>query len=192
MLDLVDLYQQCYPDSDWIIKEKIEEIDLEFISKDLLNICSSMKIGAQRIREIVLSLQNFSRLDEADMKKVDIHEGLDNTLLILDRRIKPEITVNKNFEKLPLVECYPAQINQVLMNILSNAIDALLENKSQTSKHIFINTLIINNNYIKVKIRDNGTEIPPEIRNKLSRSVLKIVVMTRQEAEGRRQKGRGF
>lgn len=169
LLSLVNLYQQEYPDPIWIIEEKIEDIDLNFINKDLPNLLSSMKMGAQRIREIVLSLRNFSRLDEADMKDVDIHEGIDNTLLILNHRFQSEIEVIKNYGDLPLIECYPAQLNQVFMNILSNAIDALLDQKGQSrkSKQIIINTLNIDDIYIKIGIKDNGSGILPEIKNKL-------------------------
>ncbi|MBD2198629.1 HAMP domain-containing protein [Calothrix anomala FACHB-343] len=167
LLNLINLYEQQYPESNCIIEERIEDIDFNFLKKDLLKLLDSMKIGAERIREIVLSLRNFSRLDEADIKEVDIHEGIDNTLLILSHRIKSDITVLTNYRDLPLVECYPAQINQVFMNILSNAIDALLELESQTTKQIFIETSKLDDTYIKVGIRDNGPGIPPEIRNKL-------------------------
>ncbi|MEH2379906.1 MAG: ATP-binding protein [Nostoc sp.] len=169
LFSLVSLYQEQYPDSIWSIEEKIEEIDLNFINKDLPLLLSSMKVGAQRIREIVLSLRNFSRLDEADMKEVDIHEGIDNTLLLLNHRLQPEIEVIKKYGDLPLVECYPAQLNQVFMNIISNAIDAILDQKadSDKSKQIIIDTLKIDDVYIKVGIRDNGSGISPEIQNKL-------------------------
>ncbi len=169
LVTLVSLYQQEYPDPIWLIEEKIEEIDLNFIHKDLPLLLSSMKTGTQRIREIVLSLRNFSRLDEADMKEVDIHEGIENTLLILNHKLQSEIEVIKNYRDLPLVECYPAQLNQVFMNILNNAIDALLDPKadSDKSKKIIINTLNIDDVYIKVGIRDNGSGIRPEIKNKL-------------------------
>ncbi|MEH2361492.1 sensor histidine kinase [Nostoc sp.] len=169
LFSLVSLYQEQYPDSIWSIEEKIEEIDLNFINKDLPLLLSSMKVGAQRIREIVLSLRNFSRLDEADMKEVDIHEGIDNTLLLLNHRLQPEIEVIKKYGDLPLVECYPAQLNQVFMNIISNAIDAILDQKadSDKSKQIIIDTLKIDDIYIKVGIRDNGSGISPEIKNKL-------------------------
>ncbi|MEH2192429.1 MAG: ATP-binding protein [Nostoc sp.] len=169
LLDLVSLYQQEYPNTIYLIEEKIEEIDLNFIRQDLPLLLSSMKVGTQRIREIVLSLRNFSRLDEADMKVVDIHEGIENTLLILNHRLQPEIEVIKNYRDLSLIECYPAQLNQVFMNILNNAIDALIEHKANldTSKKIIINTLNIDDNYIKVGIRDNGCGIQPEIKNKL-------------------------
>ncbi|MBW4677731.1 MAG: HAMP domain-containing protein [Desmonostoc geniculatum HA4340-LM1] len=169
LFSLLTLYQEQYPDSIWEIEEKTEEIDLNFITKDLPLVLSSMKVGAQRIREIVLCLRNFSRLDEAEMKEVDIHEGIDNTLLILNHRLQPEIEVIKNYVNLPLIECYPAQINQVFMNILSNAIDALLDEKADSGKNkqIIINTLKIDDTYIKIGIKDNGHGISAEIKNKL-------------------------
>ncbi len=169
LFSLVSLYQQEYPDSILLIEEKIEEIDLHFINEDLPRLLSSMKTGAERIREIVLSLRNFSRLDEADIKEVDIHEGIDNTLLILNHRLQPEIEVIKKYGNLPLVECYPAKLNQVFMNILSNAIDALLDQKADSTKsqQIIITTLNVDDIYIQVGIRDNGLGIPPEIKNKL-------------------------
>lgn len=169
LLNLVSLYQQEYPEPIWLIEEKIEEIDLNFIHKDLPLILCSMKTGTQRIREIVLSLRNFSRLDEADMKEVDIHQGIENTLLLLNHRLHSEIEVIKKYGDLPLVECYPAQLNQVFMNIISNAIDAILDQKadSNKSKQIIIDTLKIDDIYIKIGIRDNGSGISPEIKNKL-------------------------
>ncbi|WP_199341089.1 sensor histidine kinase [Nostoc spongiaeforme] len=167
LLALVELYQQQYPEPSHVIIDKIEDIDLIFISQDLSNLLSSMQTGAQRIREIVLSLRNFSRLDEAEMKEVDVHEGLENTLLLLNHKITPKITVNKNYHNLPLIECYPAQINQVFMNIVSNAIDALSEQNNPTNKQISIETLKINDNYIKISIKDNGNGIPTAIQHKI-------------------------
>ncbi|MGM3307920.1 ATP-binding protein [Anabaena sp. WFMT] len=167
LVDLINLYQQEYPNKNWVIEEKIAEIDLEFLSEDLSKILFSIKIGAQRIREIVLSLRNFSRLDESEIKDVDIHEGINNTLLILNHRLNKEIVVIKNYGNLPLIDCYPAQLNQVFMNILSNAIDALIDYKEQTNKQILISTSKVEDNYIQVKIRDNGLGIAPEIINKL-------------------------
>ncbi|HEY9672940.1 MAG TPA: PAS domain S-box protein [Waterburya sp.] len=130
LLNLIQYYQQYYPNPDPGIQEFIEEIDLEFLIEDLPKILSSMKMGAERINEIVLSLRNFSRLDEVQMRPVNLHEGLDSTLLILHNRLKPKgkhlgIKVIKDYGDLPLVVCYAGQINQVFMNILSNAIDAL-------------------------------------------------------------------
>jgi two-component system NtrC family sensor kinase len=131
LLEHLRLYQQEHSHASAEIQEHAEDIDLAFLSEDLPKILSSMKIGAERIREIVLSLRNFSRLDEAEMKSVDLHEGIDSTLLILQNRLKaksgkqPDIRVVKEYGNLPNVECYAGQINQVFMNILSNAIDAL-------------------------------------------------------------------
>ncbi|UBF27314.1 hypothetical protein K9N68_04980 [Kovacikia minuta CCNUW1] len=130
LLKLIQLYDSKYGDSDPEIQSYREDIDLDFLVNDLKKMLDSMSIGADRIREIVLSLRNFSRLDEAEMKRVNIHEGIDSTLLILQNRLKespghPEIEVVKQYGKLPLVECYAGQLNQVFMNILSNAIDAL-------------------------------------------------------------------
>ncbi|MDZ8081043.1 MAG: ATP-binding protein [Nostoc sp. DcaGUA01] len=169
LFSLVSLYQENYPDSIWVIEEKIREIDLNFINKDLPLVLSSMKVGAERIREIVLCLRNFSRLDEAEMKEVDIHDGIDNTLLILNHRLQTEIEVIKNYGNLPLVECYPAQLNQVFMNILSNAIDAVLDEKTDSykNKQIIIYTLKIDDIYIQIGIKDSGYGISPEIKNKL-------------------------
>jgi signal transduction histidine kinase len=131
LLEHLRLYQQEHSHPSAEIQEHAEDIDLAFLSEDLPKILSSMKMGAERIREIVLSLRNFSRLDEAEMKSVDLHEGIDSTLLILQNRLKaksgkqPDIRVVKEYGNLPNVECYAGQINQVFMNILSNAIDAL-------------------------------------------------------------------
>ncbi|WP_414549346.1 sensor histidine kinase [Anabaena sp. CCY 0017] len=167
LLILINLYQQEYPEPNWIIAEKIAEIDLIFLTKDISSLLSSMKMGAERIRQIVLSLRNFSRLDEAAMKEVDIHEGIDNTLLILNHKINQEIVLIKNYGQLPLIRCYPAQLNQAFMNILSNAIDVLIEQKNNQKKQIHIDTVQLNTDFIQVIIRDNGSGIPPEIQDKL-------------------------
>ena len=130
LLHLLKLYQQYYPNPVEEISEQLIEIEPDFIAEDFPKLIASMKEGANRINGIVLSLKNFSRLDEAQCKKVDIHEGIDNTLLILQHRLKQqpsrcEIQVFKEYGQLPLVDCYPGQLNQVFMNLLSNAIDAL-------------------------------------------------------------------
>ncbi len=130
LLYLLKLYRQHYPNPVGEISEKLEEIEPDFIAEDFPKLIASMKEGANRINGIVLSLKNFSRLDEAQCKEVDIHEGIDNTLLILQHRLKQqprrsEIQVFKEYGQLPLVECYPGQLNQVFMNLFSNAIDAL-------------------------------------------------------------------
>jgi PAS domain S-box-containing protein len=132
LLELIELYQEHHPEPADAVQEHAEDIDLEFLLDDLPKLLNSMKIGAERIRQIVLSLRNFSRLDEAEMKQVDIHEGIDSTLLILHNRLKGSptcscIEVVKHYDQLPPVECYAGQLNQVFMNILANAIDALEE-----------------------------------------------------------------
>ncbi len=134
LLKLVAAYQNYYSDPVPEIQDLIEEIDLDFLIEDLNKLLKSMHIGVDRIRKIVLSLRNFSRLDEADMKPVDIHEGIESTLLILQNKIKNSsyhsgIQLIKEYGKLPLVECYASQINQVFMNIIANAIDALENHK---------------------------------------------------------------
>ena len=130
LLSLLGLYHQQYPEPSDKIQSYAEDIDLEFLQADLPKMLMSMKVGADRIRQIVLSLRNFSRIDEAAMKPVNIHEGIDSTLLILQNRLKPRsgstgIDIVKQYGDLPQVECYASQLNQAFMNILSNAIDAL-------------------------------------------------------------------
>jgi len=180
LLALVGLYQQHYPNSIPEIREYIEAIDLDFLVEDLPKILSSMKVGAERICQIVLTLRNFSRLDEAPMKPVDIHSGIDSTLLILQSRLKahgeyPSIEVVKEYNDLPLVECYAGELNQVFMNILTNAIDAL-DSYSQASqveevqahpRTITIRTKMLNCDYIAVVIADNGPGMTEEVRARI-------------------------
>jgi signal transduction histidine kinase len=144
IMQLLQLYEQHYPLAIQEIQEIAKEIDLDFVKADLPKVISSMKLGAERIRDLVLSLRNFSRLDEAEMKSVNLHEGLDSTLLILQNQLKAmpgrcEITVIKEYGDLPLVECYPGQLNQVFMNLLSNAIDALEESRMLNSQILIRN-----------------------------------------------------
>jgi signal transduction histidine kinase len=139
-----------------------------------------MEMGADRIRHIVLSLRNFSRLDEAEKKWVDIHEGLDNTLLILSHRLKakpahPSIEIIKEYGDLPKVQCYPGQLNQVFMNILSNAIDAIeednkersLEDSQNYSSTIRIGTEVNDTNSVIIRIADNGTGMTQEVQQRI-------------------------
>ncbi len=165
LLELISLYEKDYPQPTEIIQTKIADMDLNYIIEDLSKILSSMQVGSQRIRQIVLSLRNFSRLDESDMKSVDIHEGINSTLLILNHRLKESIEVFKYYEDLPLVECYPAQLNQVFLNILNNASDALLETK-QPQKQIAIHTAI-KGDRVCVEIEDNGPGIKPQLKDKI-------------------------
>ena len=180
LLNLIEMYRQAYPQATPEIEAEIEAIDLEFITEDLPKLLDSMKVGAQRISEIVKSLRTFSRLDEAIVKQVDLHEGIDSTLTILQNRIKakpnhPEIQVIKNYGKLPEVECYAGQLNQVFMNILSNAIDALEERLSRlTAEEISTNpstitivTSVTDNNNVKISISDNAMGIPDTVKPRL-------------------------
>ncbi len=130
LLHLVELYRQHYPEPGAEITEQLERIDLDFITEDFPKLLASMKEGANRISQIVRSLRNFSCLDQKQCKHVDIHEGIDSTLLVLQHRLqrqphRPEIQIIKEYGELPQVECYPQELNQVFMNVLSNAIDAL-------------------------------------------------------------------
>ncbi|MEG4203974.1 ATP-binding protein [Microcoleus sp. Pol7_A1] len=162
LTSLVTLYQQSYPNPPDAILERIEDIELEFLREDLPKTLSSIKMGADRIREIVLSMRNFSRSDDGQMKSADIHEGIDSTLVILNHRLKQGIQVIKQYGKLPALECYPAQLNQVFMNVIGNAIDALEEVKKGDkgySPTIWISTEVTADNTVTVKIRDNGPGI---------------------------------
>ncbi|WP_235006686.1 sensor histidine kinase [Calothrix rhizosoleniae] len=170
LLGLVKLYQEEYIDGTPEIQEEIENIDLEFINEDLPKTLSSMRIGAQRIRDIVLSLRNFSRLDEAEVKPINIHEGIESTLLLLNHQIKQGIEIVKEYGDLPLVKCYPAQLNQVFMNILNNGMDALLEQPEEVSKQIIIRTALMKTEAresVHIMIKDNGLGIPLDIQEKL-------------------------
>ncbi len=206
LLTLLRLYQQNYPVPNLEIQNQLDEIDFDFLARDLPKILSSMKDGTNRIREIVLSLRNFSRLDEAGMKLVNLHEGIDNTLLILNSRLKRGIEVIKQYGDLPLVECAPAQLNQVFMNLLCNAIDAIASRLpadsalavanandalkmgsgeedtgncalsasprhrvtvSSTIPTIWIRTEVANQDWVVIKITDNGSGIPPAIKGRI-------------------------
>lgn len=185
LLTMLALYEQHFPNSHPEIVAKSEAIDLDFLSEDLPKIINSLKIGADRIRKLVLSLRNFSRIEEADMKPVDIHEGIDSTLVILQHRLKatpkyPSIEVIKTYGDLPLIDCYASQLNQVFMNVLSNALDALedynnnrtlAEIKTSPSK-IKIQTTIKQETVaqiptVVIQIADNGPGMSQETINKI-------------------------
>ncbi len=170
LFEVLDLYQHHYPEPVEEIQALIEEIDLNFIREDLTKILKSMKVGTERIREIVLSLRNFSRLDESEYKEANINEGIDSTLMILQNRLnqKPDtsaIEIIKEYGQIPLVQCYPGQLNQVFMNILDNAIDVVdeLPNKGK----IQIKTEVINSDWVTIRIANSGPEIPKDIRTKI-------------------------
>ncbi|MBW4649132.1 MAG: PAS domain S-box protein [Kastovskya adunca ATA6-11-RM4] len=178
LLNLAALYAKHYPHPHPEIQDEIEAVDLDFISEDLPRLLKSMQMGSDRIRQIVLSLRNFSRTDEADKKDVDIHEGIENTLLILHHRFKaksdyPEIEVVKEYSTLPLVECYVGQLNQVFMNILTNAIDALelLDFSRQTpgkKPKIWLRTSISDDqSRVLIRLIDNGPGMSESTRTRL-------------------------
>lgn len=180
LLNILQLYQHHYPNPISEIQEESDAIDLDFLQKDLLKILRSMKLGTDRICNIVLSLRIFSRMDEAEFKPVDIHEGIDSTLLILQHRLKnkpeySEIQVIRNYDNLPLVECYGGQLNQVFMNILANAIDAVdeanekraLQERKEHSSQITISTSVIDAAWVQIAIADTGSGMPEAIQKQI-------------------------
>lgn len=173
---LIRQYQHYYSEPVPTLKAYIEEIDLEFVLDDFSKLLSSMQMGTERIREIVLSLRNFARLDEAVLKPVDLHEGINSTLLILQGRLKPKgawtgIQVQKQFGDLPLVECHASQINQVFMNLLSNAIDALSDRPDPRSITITTavgkSTIVPDRDVVTIMIQDNGCGMPEAVRQRI-------------------------
>ena len=181
LLGLMELYQKYYPNPEPEIESEIEDIDLEYMREDLPKLLNSLKLGSERIRNISTSLRTFSRADTENKILFNIHEGIDSTILILKHRLKanesrPEIQVIKNYSDLPLIDCYSGQLNQVLMNLLANAIDALEEhNLGKTYEEIEANPSQIkittcfseDKQNIDIKIADNGLGIPQEIQHKI-------------------------
>ncbi len=178
LLGLLNLYQKHYPNPAMEIQDSIEALDLDFVISDLTNVLRSMETGTERIQQIVRSLRIFSRMDEAEMKSVNIHEGLDSTLMLLDSRLKaktPEIQVICNYGNLPDIQCYAGQLNQVFMNVLMNAIDALNdllkvstdEPESSPNRTIHISTLQIEDQQVEIRIRDTGAGIDAQTQQRL-------------------------
>ncbi|MEM9003480.1 MAG: PAS domain S-box protein [Cyanobacteria bacterium P01_F01_bin.86] len=177
LLNLVKLYQTHYTNPHPDIAQEADAMELEFVMQDFPKLLNSMKVGSERIQSIVSSLRIFSRMDEAEMKAVDLHASIESTLMILQNRLKvgpdlTEIKVNREYADLPQVECYAGQLNQVFMNIISNAIDALTE--IRTGQHptkceacITIQTQQTDDHQVSIHIRDNGTGIPETIRDRL-------------------------
>ncbi|WP_233258367.1 GAF domain-containing protein [[Phormidium] sp. ETS-05] len=168
LLEFVQLYRQFYPQPLPEMQEYAAEMDLDYIMADLPNTLASMKMGTERIRQLVLSLRTFSRLDEAEMKPVNLHDGLESTLLLLQHRFKGnppdrEITLVKEYGNLPSIQCHPAQLNQVFMNILTNAIDAVqnLENPTITITTELVAEIAV------IKIADNGMGIPDPLLSRI-------------------------
>jgi two-component system NtrC family sensor kinase len=180
LLLLLSAYQQSYPHPPQALQEEIERVELDFLREDLAKVLKSMKMGSDRIRDLVLSLRNFSRLDEAEFKTVNIHDGIDSALLILQHRLKASpamsgIQIIKDYGTLPQVECYPSQLNQVFLNIINNAIDALEEKNQQpiltedpaNPSQILIKTTLLANNQVEIKITDNGLGIPASVQQRI-------------------------
>jgi signal transduction histidine kinase len=178
LLRILAAYQQHYPQPPPALQAELEALDLDFLHEDFCKILQSMRVGSDRIIKIVLSLRNFARLDESDLKSVNLHEGIDSTLMILQHRLKanaerPAIIVVKHYGELPLLECYAGQLNQVLMNLLTNAIDALEESNQDSSfqdiaahpNQISIGTTTIDANRMQIEIADNGAGMPAAVRS---------------------------
>lgn len=198
VLRLIQVYQQTYPNPTPDIQQITSEIDLQFLKEDWAKLMDSMQIGAERIEAIVRSLKTFSRLNESELKPIDIHESIDNTLLMLQPRLRAEgdrleIKVIKNYSPLPNVTCYASQLNQVFMNLLNNAIDAvetqssprvitictslitrdLRTLKGENLTNVLLNpapnsrNLRINHQWVVIRITDNGTGMHKEVQQKM-------------------------
>jgi two-component system, NtrC family, sensor kinase len=171
LLHIIQAYQQHYPHPPETLQDLAAEIDLEFLTHDIQKLLHSTKIGTDRITEIVLSLRNFSRLDESNLKAVNLYEGIDSTLVILNHRLQAtldhsEITVTRDYGEIPLVSCYAGQLNQVFMNLLSNAIDALEESqKPQRTIRIWME--LISTQTVAVHIADNGNGMSEELQSRI-------------------------
>ena len=179
LMKLVMAYEHFYPNPPEQLKELLEEIEIDFLREDLTKLVKSMKVGSDRIQAIVLSLRNFSRLDESEYKAVNLHEGINNSLMIVQHRLKanssrPMIQVIKDYGQLPLIECYAGQLNQVFMNLIVNAIDASEDAAQQKiqaghsiSPTIWISSHIIDSDRVRLVIADQGTGIPEKIRSRI-------------------------
>jgi len=180
LLAIVQCFMEFCSEPPIELQQLIDDLDIEYINHDLPKLIGSMEVGTNRIQEIVLSLRNFSRMDESEFKAVDLHEGIDSTIVMLEHRLKadqyhPAIEVIRNYGDLPDIECYAGQINQVFMNILVNAIDAIDEqSKNQSAealkpipKRIEIKTSILDQNFVVIHFIDNGAGITPATQQKL-------------------------
>ena len=180
LLELLRLYQQTYPQPTDAIQRLADTIDLEFVQGDIVKLLASMKTGSDRIRQIVTSLKTFARMDEADYKQVDIHEGIESSLLILQHRFhgtakRPRIQIKREYGELPGVDCYAGQLNQVFLNILNNALDALDEGDRRRTPEemhsdpssITIKTDLVAGTWVRIAIQDNGIGIPESHRSRI-------------------------
>jgi signal transduction histidine kinase len=173
LCSVIEAFQDAYPNPEESVEDTIEEVELDYILEDLPRIMGSMKVGAERIRDLVLTLRHFYRLDEPDMKEASLEEGLENTLVLLNNRTKQNVEVEREFAGIPKVECYINQLNQVFMNLLNNAIDALLEEAENASakrgekNKITVKTEKVDDNAIAIHISDNGPGIAPDIQSRI-------------------------
>lgn len=169
LLTIIRLYSEQYPEPVPRIDEEIERIDLEFVSKDLPQIINSLKIGADRIRQTIICLRNFAIPDSVNKTYVNIHEGIDDILLLLAYRLDNKISIVKEYNNLPLLLCYPGQLNQVFASIINNAIDAV-NTLNSSEKIIIIKTDVVEyreGRFIKISIANNGPSIPTEIQRQI-------------------------
>lgn len=180
LLRLIQRYQAEYPESSIEMEHEIEELDLDFLRQDLPKATHSMRSGAERIRQIVLSLRNFSRLDEAEYKTANLQDGLDSTILLISHRLQGHITIDRDYDEIPRLPCYPAQLNQAFLMLLNNACDALLgeedgglsgssahPNPSAQNKMIKLQTRLRSPEHIEITIQDNGCGIPEALQSKI-------------------------
>ncbi|MCC5662963.1 HAMP domain-containing histidine kinase [Nostoc sp. CHAB 5784] len=168
LLALLQTYRQEVPNSPLAVQAYATEIDAEFLEEDLPKLLQSMKFGAARVQQIVLSLKNFSRLDEVNAHPVNLHECLDSTLLILNNRIKKGVTIERLYGEIPSIEGFSSSLYQVFMNIINNALDALEEQHNlQDKPRIAIATELQDKNWVVVRIADNGSGIPPDVQERI-------------------------
>ncbi|MGB3535654.1 MAG: ATP-binding protein [Microcoleaceae cyanobacterium] len=171
LLNVIHSYKKCCPNPPEIVQDVIEDSDLEFVEEDIIKLLKSTDMGINRIKDIILSLRKFSRLDESSVKQININDAIENVLSILQYRLSPtidsvKINIIRDYNDLPLVECYPKQLNQVFLYLLDNAIDAL-QNHSAKIKLIKISTKTLDDNRISISIADNGGGIPKEIKSRI-------------------------
>ncbi|MBP0016139.1 MAG: ATP-binding protein [Cyanobacteria bacterium SBLK] len=176
LVEIVQKYQEEIGEKPEHLEELEEDLDLEFILDDAPKIIKSMKIGSERLIQIVTSLRNFSRMDDRDLQIINLHECIDGTLLILENRLKHDVKVIRNYDELPEIACYSGQLSQVFMNLIANAIDTLMERKEKEERQNWQPQITVTTKFlekyrekpgISVKIADNGLGIPPEIQGRI-------------------------
>lgn len=168
LLALIHTYQKEIPEPPAAVSAQAEDIELKFIEEDLPQMMEAMQVAAERVREIVITLKNFSRVDEGTAQPVDLHKCLDSTLLILQNRIKHGFQIVRHYGNLPMIEGYPGLLSQVFINLLSNSLDALEEKgPAQGIKEITITTSLLDEDAVEIRIADNGPGISGDARSKM-------------------------